>query len=346
MGVNFAIQDGVEWILHVDTDELMYPSGTRDYSLQQVLGSVPNDVDLLIFPNYESLPEAPDVQDAFTEVSLFKRNYAHVHSKMYYEAYSKISKGNPNYFITYGNGKSAARVIPGLRSNGAHRWHNYFKNPTEWSSEQAAILHYTYNKFSDLISRRDRCDCQPTKEDAERCFILPFDREAFLAASLKSDEELMAFFKQRLVWEDPKVVVELLTKGLFVRLYEPQLLIRGLREAMNLTLTKRDGTAGGGDGGDATATAIGIVGQDVNKINSMLDKKKGGEDEDGEQTTVRKQEKKMDTLQDNVAQEESIDQQLPPGMKVDETNKIGKDAAANSNDTDGQDENQDASWKR
>lgn len=46
--------------------------------LQQVLAKVPPDVDTLIFPNYESLPEREDVADPFTEVTLFKRNYAHV----------------------------------------------------------------------------------------------------------------------------------------------------------------------------------------------------------------------------------------------------------------------------
>lgn len=38
------------------------------------------------------------------------------------------------------------------------------------------MLHFTYNRFDDLKSRRDRCDCAPTEEDAKRCFILPFDR--------------------------------------------------------------------------------------------------------------------------------------------------------------------------
>ena len=38
------------------------------------------------------------------------------------------------------------------------------------------MLHYTYNRLDDLKSRRDRCDCAPTEEDAKRCFILPFDR--------------------------------------------------------------------------------------------------------------------------------------------------------------------------
>ena len=48
----------------------------------------------------------------------------------------------------------------------------------EETSDEAAVLHFTYNRFDDLKSRRDRCDCAPTEEDAKRCFILPFDRMA------------------------------------------------------------------------------------------------------------------------------------------------------------------------
>ena len=48
---------------------------------------------------------------------------------------------------------------------------------SEIKLEEAAILHYTYAKFSDLASRRDRCDCKPTKDDVKRCFMLEFDRE-------------------------------------------------------------------------------------------------------------------------------------------------------------------------
>ncbi len=62
-------------------------------------------------------------------MTLFKRNYAHVFSEQYFKMYRTVSRGNPNYFITYGNGKSAARVQNGLRPNGAHRWFNYYRAP-------------------------------------------------------------------------------------------------------------------------------------------------------------------------------------------------------------------------
>jgi len=47
---------------------------------------------------------------------------------------------------------------------------------SEIKLEEAAVLHYTYTKFSDLTSRRDRCGCKPTKDDVKRCFMLDFDR--------------------------------------------------------------------------------------------------------------------------------------------------------------------------
>ncbi len=240
-GIQLAAADGIDWLLHIDTDELAYPGGAPEFSLQRVLAAYPADVDTVVFPNYESLPERDDVQDPFTEarpnpdsrmrrrsgppargigtlaisanptltagaqVTLFKRNYHHVVSDAYFKAYHTVARGNPNYFITYGNGKSAARVQSGLRPNGAHRWYSYVKAPKcaptalalaitlnlqgaaadgraggarEETSDQAAVLHFTYNRFEDLKSRRDRCDCAPTEEDAKRCFILPFDRMA------------------------------------------------------------------------------------------------------------------------------------------------------------------------
>ena len=232
IGIVFAKEDKADWILHIDTDELIYPAGSKSYGLLDVIENVPEGTDTLIFPNYESLAESPDVQDPFMEVTLFKKNYAHVNSKEYFKNYGRVQRGNPNYFTTYGNGKSAARVVDGLRPNGAHRWYNYYRPPNEITSGQSAVLHYTYNRFSDLKSRRDRCDRAPTKEEVDKCFILDFDRQAFLEASLRTDDELMEFFMDRLVWDNEEEVDDLLTLGLFGRLFEPQLMLRGIRQGL------------------------------------------------------------------------------------------------------------------
>ena len=75
------------------------------------------------------MPETDDVSDPFREVTLFKRNFDHVVRNTYMENYKAVTRENPNYFLTYGNGKSAARVQEGLRPNGAHRVPHYLKTP-------------------------------------------------------------------------------------------------------------------------------------------------------------------------------------------------------------------------
>ena len=63
------------------------------------------------------------------QVSMFKRNYDHLPKDTYFGMYKESTRGNPNYFLTYGNGKAVARIQDHLRPNGAHRWHNYMKTP-------------------------------------------------------------------------------------------------------------------------------------------------------------------------------------------------------------------------
>ena len=44
----------MDWIVHLDTDELIHPAGAREYSLRRLLLDVPDNVDMVIFPNYVS----------------------------------------------------------------------------------------------------------------------------------------------------------------------------------------------------------------------------------------------------------------------------------------------------
>ncbi|XP_047182254.1 glycosyltransferase-like At2g41451 [Vigna umbellata] len=231
MAIVMARDSGMDWIIHLDTDELMHPAGTPEYSLRQLLADVPGNVDMVIFPNYESSVERDDIKEPFSEVSMFKKNYDHLPKDVYFGNYKESTRGNPNYFLTYGNGKSAARIQDHLRPNGAHRWHNYMKTPKEIKLEEAAVLHYTYTKFSDLTSRRDRCGCKPTKEDVKRCFMLDFDRSAFIIASTATEEEMLQWYRERIVWTDKALNMRLMRKGILTRIYAPTIIIQSLRES-------------------------------------------------------------------------------------------------------------------
>ncbi|XP_047311211.1 glycosyltransferase-like At2g41451 isoform X2 [Impatiens glandulifera] len=231
MEMAIVMEAGMDWILHIDTDELVHPAGTHEYSVRQVLAEVPANVDTVIFPNYESCVEKDDVEEPFSEVSMFKKNYEHVLRKTYFGNYNDAMHGNPNYFLTYGNGKSAARIQDNLRPNGAHRWNNYMKTPNEMILDEAAVLHYSYAKFTDLTSRRDRCGCKPTEKDLKRCFMLEFDRSAFIIASTTTEEEMHKWYCEHVVWTDKRIKKKLLRNGIMTRIYEPMVIVEGLRES-------------------------------------------------------------------------------------------------------------------
>ncbi|KAH9679718.1 glycosyltransferase-like KOBITO 1 [Citrus sinensis] len=231
MAIVMARDAGMDWIIHLDTDELIHPAGAREYSLRQLLSDVPSNVDMVVFPNYESCIERDDIKEPFSEVSMFKKNYDHLPKDVYFGNYREAARNNPNYFLTYGNGKAAARVQDHLRPNGAHRWHNYMKNPIEIKMDDAAVLHYTYTKFSDLTSRRDRCGCKPTKEDVRRCFMLEFDRAAFIIASTATEDEMLNWYREHVVWADKTLKKKLMMKGILTRIYAPMIINQGLRES-------------------------------------------------------------------------------------------------------------------
>ncbi|XP_062200670.1 glycosyltransferase-like KOBITO 1 isoform X4 [Phragmites australis] len=271
MAIVMARDVGMDWIIHLDTDELLYPGGAAEYSVRRSLAEVPRDADMVIFPNYESSVERHNIKDPFSEVrrlakkrrclailclpirvagrsstlyselnvlvSMFKKNYDHLHKDTYFGMNKEATRGNPNYFLTYGNGKSAARIQDHLCPNGALRWHNYAKSPNEIKLEEAAVLHYTYTKFSDLTFRRDRCGCKPTIEDVKRCFMLDFDRAAFIIASTASEEEMRRWYNERVVWNDKQLNLKLLRKGMLTRIYTP--IVRNNAGAQKLIVTSQ-----------------------------------------------------------------------------------------------------------
>lgn len=44
VGLKQGFKDGIEWIIHLDTDELIYPGSTPDYNIRQYLASVESKV--------------------------------------------------------------------------------------------------------------------------------------------------------------------------------------------------------------------------------------------------------------------------------------------------------------
>lgn len=231
MAIVMAREAGMDWIIHLDTDELVHPAGSPNYTLTSLLAQVPADVEQVIWHNFESSVEKDSVEEPFTEVTLFKKNMMSLPKETAARFYSEAARGNPTYFLTYSNGKSAARVKEDLRPNGAHRWQRYGRPLKELQLEEPVVLHYSYTRFSDLTSRKNRCGCRPTQKDVSRCFMLPFDRNAFIIASTSTDAEMLRWYQEYVVWGDESLKVKLIKRGMLTRIHAPQVIIQGLKEA-------------------------------------------------------------------------------------------------------------------
>ncbi|WP_340106392.1 glycosyltransferase family 2 protein [Rhodohalobacter sp. 8-1] len=68
LAFQMAGKSGIEWLLHVDHDELIYGPG----SLKGYFSTVPSEIEILRFPVMEAIPQQDAYTNAFAEISLFK----------------------------------------------------------------------------------------------------------------------------------------------------------------------------------------------------------------------------------------------------------------------------------
>jgi hypothetical protein len=128
LNVEVAVQrsqgDGLEWLLHIDIDELFHCPGQ---SVPAHFGHLTRaGVERAVYPNLEALPETETVGDYFREVTLFKANRNLLTGGRFVTAQQTLADNAgfpPHFFLFYSNGKSAARVRPGLVPDGVHRFH-------------------------------------------------------------------------------------------------------------------------------------------------------------------------------------------------------------------------------
>jgi len=105
-----ALAAGIQWLIHIDDDELLYSPMKR--SLSDVLGSIPDDVEQAYIPNVEAVYPSADIKSCFTETAEVNMNR--------YE------------FVSYANGKSAVRLDgpsgADLVPAGPHLWRESYGN--------------------------------------------------------------------------------------------------------------------------------------------------------------------------------------------------------------------------
>ena len=162
--VGLALAHALDWLLHVDADELFYPGAAGD-AAAHFGGLSKRQVATFCYCNHEAVPEDHNVVDPFRDVTLFKRclelidptDKAAVSVNFWQE------RQEGSFFYYYDNGKAAVRVQPNARplsvhewlpgsADGMHHWYSNMRQPwpargelgkvVQYMESDACILHY------------------------------------------------------------------------------------------------------------------------------------------------------------------------------------------------------------
>jgi hypothetical protein len=116
--VEECVRRGIEWLLHLDSDELFVAHDVDVWEQDDSIGQV-------IFVNHEACPKWT-ADNPFREIRHFKRN-------------------GKTPFLLYQGGKAAVRCAPGVRADGPHRFANHAGAVVV--SKSGCILHYACCSF-------------------------------------------------------------------------------------------------------------------------------------------------------------------------------------------------------
>jgi hypothetical protein len=133
---NYAKQDGVDWLLHIDADELFYPEGIN---LKDIFN---NMYDTIHFRNYEMIPRSDNYNNCFKEGIDFKVN-SHI-------------------FNAYANGKSAVKVNSNARISGVHSFSGMYAFARPYLAEVSIAARTTFL----AIATNDSTDPLPVLKDS------------------------------------------------------------------------------------------------------------------------------------------------------------------------------------
>jgi hypothetical protein len=122
VAIELARRDGIDWLFHIDLDELIYlPEQSLGDQLRWLSDSGVRRVTCL---NHEAVPEEFDITDYFAEVTLFRRNVLTLPGRRLnpaqQAAVAQTPQLAPGFFHFYGNGKSGVRLGEGVWPGDVH----------------------------------------------------------------------------------------------------------------------------------------------------------------------------------------------------------------------------------
>ncbi len=213
-GCHLAREAGVDWLLHIDIDELFYLKSADVQGHVALLAETGRTA--AAYFNFEAIPESFEVAECFREVTLFKKPPKLLH----HQDISRVGlwPDGRRYFNFYNNGKSMVRMLPGVYPLGAHRWTNA-EGKLNWVTFfNPAILHFSvcgFAAFEQKYRHRGNFSNMRMNKDLKKSgAVLDLDaRDAFAAGDIGAAERI---YRER-VMMDPATVEKMLKSGVLKR---------------------------------------------------------------------------------------------------------------------------------
>lgn len=217
--LDFARRDGVQWLLHIDIDELFYPgegNATEHFQLLDALA-----IGQARYINHEAIPSREEHEDCFREITLFKRNGAEIPPNVF-ESVKPFWNKRGAYFLAYDNGKCAVRTIAGVTPATAHGFRLPVVPLGRATLSTPCILHYPFTSFELYRAKCARLG------DFSREMLLgqawnapPFLVESRELVRSGDQEQMRRKYRRAVMLRDRKRILELLEKDVLIQIASP-----------------------------------------------------------------------------------------------------------------------------
>ncbi|ETX07276.1 glycosyltransferase family 2 protein [Candidatus Entotheonella palauensis] len=234
VAIDLARQHHIDWLLHIDHDELFYvPGGAAKAHFASLTA---RNIQGMTYLNHEAVPEQVDILDFFKVATLFKKAGPAPGEKLAFNpqqlALINTTPQLPSrFFHFYVNGKSAAFVRGGLQPGGVHTFRLPEGELVAGGYEDPVILHYPccgfdhfWNKFITLERVYARGLETWWGQDITD-IVGKFYLEARDIVRRRDQQAARDCYRNRYVISDQTHIATLIENGLCFRISEPSELL-------------------------------------------------------------------------------------------------------------------------
>jgi hypothetical protein len=215
LALKWAREEGVDWLFHIDSDELLFAPGD---DLRRYLESVGNGFDAVTFPTLEALPKLQHSDHVFRDTQWFKIENSPVPGAYTLARLVGCHRAfRYGYFRGHTIGKSAVRVRSRVVGIGIHLPYGAGDDLHVKRATDAYVLHYDCCMFDDwLLKWKRRHDGEavfPSMRDDRKRQLSEFS----VAYKSGSYNELQSTYKRQCIVPTYEILI-LLALGLLRRI--------------------------------------------------------------------------------------------------------------------------------